>query len=147
GPNESYDAADYQNMFLGLMPQDDQGHNPGNTRVLPSLHRPELINYWQAVMGTSQPLAMNPDVLRRIMLRPNWLDHPFFDGSNAEYASALATFRASLSDPTAAATAAQTLLNIAIKGPWDVDNDNDGQPDSVWSTWASPPCSAPTASS
>ena len=59
------------------------------------------------------------------MMRPIREDHPNFDGGNTQ----------SLAWPPSAGT----LFNndIAIPyweavGPWDVDNDNDGVPDSVW---------------
>jgi hypothetical protein len=42
GSNEPYDAVDYQNMFLGLVLP-----NATTSRdIIPSLHRPALINYW-----------------------------------------------------------------------------------------------------
>ena len=54
--NEDYDAADYQNMMLAfkrylapLVPPISTGNPPGHVPVaLPSLHRPDLINYWYA---------------------------------------------------------------------------------------------------
>lgn len=45
GANESYDAADYQNMVLAASAYDPAR---GSTRVLPSFHREELIAYWMA---------------------------------------------------------------------------------------------------
>ena len=40
GMDESYDAVDYQNMFLAMVP-------PNRTLgIIPSFHRPELVNYW-----------------------------------------------------------------------------------------------------
>ena len=60
-------------------------------------------------------------------MRPIREDHPNFDGSNPR------------SVPPNLANAGQLLKNnnIAIPywevvGPWDVDNDNDGIPDSIW---------------
>jgi hypothetical protein len=42
GSNEPYDAVDYQNMFLGLVLP-----NAATSRdIIPSFHRPALINYW-----------------------------------------------------------------------------------------------------
>ena len=56
---------------------------------IPSLHRPELINYWMKQTGTLtntttawQQLA---PLLRAIMLRPNPIDHPNFTGSNPNF--------------------------------------------------------------
>ena len=59
------------------------------------------------------------------MLRPSWLDHPNFTGSNPDFANAL-----SLSSEDA--------LRRTIYGPWDVDNDNDGIRDSVWVDFGAP---------
>lgn len=140
GADESYDAADFQNMILGLLPQEDGQHNspddsqtPGNSLdqlVLPSLHRPELINYWNAhlLAAGNPPLVSNPTLLRRVYLRPNWLDHPKFDGSNSQYAANLLAYNANPGDATTQAN----MLGSAIYGPWDVDNDSDGYRDSVW---------------
>jgi hypothetical protein len=100
GSDEGYDAADYQNMFLALVKP-----NAASSRdVIPSFHRPELVNYWMA-----QPAAMpgaywaDAGFQRLVSLRPI---EPDFDGSNPSY------------NP--------------VTGPWDVDNDGDGIPDSVW---------------
>ena len=55
GSDESYDAADFQNMLLGLLQQNPvdliwDGNSPTPTTldrlVLPSLHRPALEHYW-----------------------------------------------------------------------------------------------------
>lgn len=43
--NESYDAADYQNMILAAVAFDP---DRGAMRVLPSFHREDLISYWMA---------------------------------------------------------------------------------------------------
>lgn len=129
GSDESYDAADFQNMFLAwTSPAAGEQPNPptslGNL-VLPSYHRPDLINYWRARLSSSTtPLASNPQVLRKILLRPNWFDHPRFTGSNPD-------FEATAGDPVAS-------LNHMIFGPWDVDNDMDGQRDSVWLDFGAP---------
>ncbi len=40
GPNESYDVADYNNLALAAMIDD------GSLVVLPSFHRPALVNFW-----------------------------------------------------------------------------------------------------
>ncbi|HEX6960921.1 MAG TPA: hypothetical protein VF175_03585, partial [Lacipirellula sp.] len=151
GADESYDAADYQNMALAIVPEANQltetalldltpatialgtelqallTDNNGNPMVIPSWHRPALINYWarNIAPGASvdireSPLAQEATgalLLRRIMMRPNWIDHRRFTGSNPEYAAAL--------------TDGEKLARM-VYGPWDVDNDNDGVRDSVW---------------
>ena len=148
GANEDYDAADYQNMVLAAQ--------IGNATI-PSLHRPALVNYWyndlvndpngnnyeatfwnKLGLTTAQKLAAlmypygrdcksgtaddNADwpfnktmadkivaFKRIIIMRSLQEDHPDFTGSN---------INPSGFDP--------------INGPWDVDNDGDGVPDSIW---------------
>lgn len=187
--NESYDAADFQNMFLasltvtprsqGRVVQGDAA-NPVTLNVAdpaldrtqflrldledlpwPSFHRPDLVNFWyhrlvnllttsgmnadDAVRAVMQPYDANGNVnpaaagltpqqatlitaiKRKIMLRPIREDHPNFDGGNPQ---SIPPNLAGVSNLTKGG-------NIAIPyweavGPWDVDNDNDGVPDSVW---------------
>jgi hypothetical protein len=126
---------------------------------LPSYYRPDLENYWfhrlakfvesadgvpfdEAVRAVLQPYGIDgirgndPGVSvemrdqivalkRKISLRPLREDHPSFDGSNPA------------SRPTTLPATVVRGDNIAIPyweavGPWDVDNDNDGVPDSMW---------------
>ncbi|MBA4104546.1 MAG: hypothetical protein C0485_02225 [Pirellula sp.] len=146
GANESYDAVDYQNMPLAYVPAprggttlqetvltDVTGVLPTDlgTMVIPSWHRPELIQYWANSNNSpfkngtdgvrSSNLAGNAMTLRRVLMRPNWLDHPNFTGSNPELAAI----------PSGSAGWGQKLARM-VYGPWDVDNDNDGYRDSVW---------------
>jgi hypothetical protein len=122
-PNEEYDAPDVQNMMLGFVQI-----NPAPV-IYPSLHRPELINYWQTTSGP----GWNNSLARQIMLRPmgpftvngapnvaatfGTYDHPNFTGSNPTF--------------------------DAVAGPWDVDNDGDGIADSVWVDVGMPVQTAP----
>lgn len=157
GSDESYDAPDFQNMFLAWTAPNpvetifwnfDGTPEPGNPSnifdrtnlplylggiVLPSFHRPDLINYWaqQTKDGSELALGRVPAVplLRKVLLRPNWHDHPNFDGSNPEFAQAKARAEA---DGTP-----DQLLRM-IYGPWDVDNDMDGVRDSVWVDFGAP---------
>jgi hypothetical protein len=46
GANEDYDAADFQNMLLGMQVPQTVGAVPAGTTPIPSLHRPALVNYW-----------------------------------------------------------------------------------------------------
>ncbi len=136
GSDESYDAVDFQNMALGLL-QPSAGETVlpiltelndttissdpitlGNM-VLPSFHRPAMLSYWRtqrASSGTST-LQDEPLLLRKILLRPNWIDHPNFDGSNPDFINTRNNV---------------DRLRRMIYGPWDVDNDSDGVRDSVW---------------
>jgi hypothetical protein len=158
GANEDYDAIDYQNMLLGSDAAlvDTNGDGVADTNI-PSLHRQALVNYWFNWMANNltelaslsaeekwkamlQPYGAdykpggtgaNADpvpaaaaqkiiALKRLfMMRPLPEDHPDFDGSNP--ASRL------LPAPADYAT-----RNWERLGPWDVDNDGDGVPDSIW---------------
>jgi hypothetical protein len=159
GQDEAYDAADFQNYFLALM-QDRPGDRivlPGPTlrdMVLPSFHRPELINYWRTrMLGAGLQLELNPIMLRKIMSRPSWFDHPSFTGSNAGLAQFHEAFRVALenaggnlSDALVQKTSQRLLdqtmdttqSNQVILGPWDVDNDGDGNRDSIWIDFGAP---------
>ncbi len=115
GVNSDYTAADFQHMLLAAqIPPTIPG---GPVQTLPSLHRPALVNYWM-----NQPQwATSPDLPRKVIMRPIGpitgltlptgfvADHPNFTGSNSNPAG----------------------FNPLL-GPWDVDNDGDGVPDSVW---------------
>ncbi len=104
GANTDYTAVDHQHMALAAIV-------PGEG-IIPSFHRPELVRYWIKQAG-----GANPDLLRRVILRPMPYDHPAFTGSNPRF------------NP--------------VDGPWDVDNDGDGVPDSVWIDMGLPVRSAP----
>jgi hypothetical protein len=120
GADESYDAVDVQNLFLAKVP------TTAGDPIIPSFHQPALIRYWME-QGLAQLKnrfgdPVPPDVLREFLrpfvLRPTPLDHPFFTGSNPAFGIA--------------ANDTATLVQILLQGPWDVDNDSDGVPDSVW---------------
>ncbi|MAT68038.1 MAG: hypothetical protein CMJ58_00785 [Planctomycetaceae bacterium] len=164
GEDESYDAPDFQNMLLAGMDvrkndpliettwPDPSALVPGHLdrMVLPSLHRPALLNYWKNATGTTgTPVAINPDLLRRVLLRPNWLDHPGFTGSNPEFDAVLSGYQNALRNADGDITAmnvtdaADLVLNRMIYGPWDVDNDNDGVRDSVWVDFGAPVVNGP----
>ena len=110
GANEDYDAPDFQNMLLAM-----RYYNGTNMVVpLPSLHRPDLINYWKNYTG-----GPKPDPIQYI-LRPLQRYHPNFSGSNPGF------------DP-----------EVNLQGPWDVDNDGDLVPDSIWVDLGLPVQTAP----
>ena len=113
GANSDYTAADFQHMLLAA-----QVPNGSTMQTLPSLHRPALINYWiNSVAGSGKAWSdlwtANPDLCRKISLRPigsevTGGDHPNFTGSNTK------------------------PFNPTDYTTWDVDNDGDGVPDSIW---------------
>lgn len=164
GANEDYDAPDFQNMLLAMKISTDQTASPyfPSAVVLPSLHRPDLMNYWyqrlyddvsfmptlsglprwQAILrpdlftGTQTPAEKNRIVAlkRKISMRPLPEDHPNFTGSNP----------AIVDNPIIEDDGSGNPVDFdfdgdgfkerlqALHGPWDVDNDGDGKPDSVW---------------
>lgn len=135
GSDESYDVADFQNMLLAVLQA-----NPSETPVgindlgnvpIPSLHRPALFNYWWNNGAITNGTDFEPNALRKIMLRPSWMDHPNFTGSNPEFANRLSAYQSDM-------TLQNDLLNTMIYGPWDVDNDNDGVRDSIWVDFGAP---------
>ncbi len=149
GSDESYDAVDFQNMALGLMPSNPAELLPatigsgvledtGGVLPIPSFHRPALINYWanqNALFHTpSGTREFEPNMLRKVLLRPSWMGHPNFTGSNPEFSNLLAAYQ---NNPTGTVLQ-DNLLNSMIYGPWDVDNDNDGVRDSVWVDFGAP---------
>jgi hypothetical protein len=149
GANEDYDAPDFQNMLLAMRVWVPTTTGGSLQTPLPSLHRPDLLMYWNDRWKTNSSLgngnylfptsAVTPppgaiydaltyatpnnnyfmarNLLRKISLRPLSIqdvpativdesENPFFTGSNPGF----------------------DLIN----GPWDVDNDGDGVPDSIW---------------
>ena len=135
GCDESYDAPDFQNMFLAhetVMPLaqgtwwDDNGQRRNMNSFapnqfvrfdlenlpIPSFHRMALVNYWyDRMMKEGFDSAASLALKRKIMMRPLREDHPNFDGSNPQ---------------------SRNTPYWEIVGPWDVDNDNDGVPDSIF---------------
>ncbi len=117
--DEPWDAADYQNIFLGWIPQP----NPAGEELIPSFHRPWLVNHFLSGSWGLGPLdaasaQANIELWRHLILRPLKIDHPEFTGGN---------LNGDNPDP-----GAFPLGFDPVNGPWDVDNDGDGIPDSVW---------------
>lgn len=128
--NEDYDAPDHQNMLLAMVkgpvfPSAGTALTGDDTiRVpLPSLHRPDLARYWVAKGQGGQAARF---VLRPLRGTPDNADNPNsagtihrgFTGSNPGRFNPLW-------DGTYANSSGGTYK-------WDVDNDGDGEPDSVW---------------
>ncbi len=174
--DESWDAHDYQNVFLARIPtvMPPTGVASPNNPLLPSFHQPFLVNYWMQRLasgavrwdsngGSSQAIV---DFLRRsTVARPLPTVHPFFSGSNPAFAPTVVGFTSlglpqfdpdSDSDQDGVPNCMDSdsfgttpgssgadgrvddldndgLADVPIvRGPWDVDNDNDGVADSVW---------------
>ncbi|MEM7314805.1 MAG: hypothetical protein AAF497_16790, partial [Planctomycetota bacterium] len=127
GEDESWDAVDYQNMFLAWLPS----QAADQASIIPSFHRPALLNYWRSREGTNGELPA--DLLRQVSLRPNWIDHPLFDGGNPVLTPAL---DAGTIAPGESARLLSHLIGQdefdTVPVNWDVDNDGDGLRDSIW---------------
>ncbi len=111
GPDEDYDAPDTQNMLLAHLPLVMPAPNTPSG-IIPSLHRPDTYLYLQQkyqteFSGSAEGIEARRLVTRQSTLRPQSAgnvndDHPRFP-------------RIDLS-----------------AGPYDVDNDGDGIPESIW---------------
>lgn len=73
------------------------------------------------------------EIKRKFLLRPLREDHPEFDGSNPTSTYATNTLRNALDTGALINGNGEiTFPYWEAVGPWDVDNDGDGVPDSVW---------------
>jgi hypothetical protein len=129
--DESYDAVDFQNMALaGIIPTGNLPQTPDQVVVLPSFHRPALINYQRQQGNTPADIEMY-----RAIMRPMPWDHPDFDGSNPRMnADRYSTGQIldHLSGVERVTPSPQYPKGIRYINPWDVDNDGDQIADSVW---------------
>ncbi len=142
--DESFDAADFNNWYLS--------HRHEGGRIIPSFHRPAVVNYvlnerdWSDTMSTTyasdlQSLSVS---IARSTFRPlpiaagqfsgsSLAINPRFTGGNANYA-----LRTPIRLSPAGGAARLDQIARALIGspgnenPWDVDNDADGVPDSIW---------------
>jgi hypothetical protein len=156
--DESWDAADYQNVFLARIPSimPPTGIASGDDPLLPSFHRPYLINYW---MHRLNGMGMNwadpsfANLRRWVIARPMPDAHPLFTGSNPKFAGFIDTDGDSIPDYLDIDNDGDNnpddfdsdgLIDVPlVRGPWDVDNDGDGIADSVWIDLGAPVKTAP----
>jgi len=124
--NPGYTAPDYTTMFLAW--NDVKKNDEGDVAlhgVIPSYHRPQLVEYWQNVYEqNSDPDRIIANELRKYVLRPLPTDHPDFTGSNPA-----AKWDNTQTDPE---KNRESLIKFLTEGPWDVDNDGDGKADGIW---------------
>ncbi len=143
GTNEGHDAADLQNLFLGAVVTDGP-NGGGNVRVIPSFHRPALINFAMLNLGTGP----HPN---RVLLMPfsktpagrvsGDNSYPWLDQIDTAEGGGTLT-------PVVVSTAGPNFPTLAdpVNGPWHVDNDGDLIPDSVWLDLGYPIRTAPDGS-
>ncbi|HBJ38470.1 MAG TPA: hypothetical protein DDZ51_27695 [Planctomycetaceae bacterium] len=141
--DEDYDAADFSNWFLSFTNEDGT--------VIPSFHRPAVINYllnemdWTSAdaISFSQALAS----ISRATFRPLPIGrgefgnlnpiHPLFSGGSKNYALRTPVeLRAAPNDAVRRRRFDQ-LARALIRdsdpdNQWDVDNSGDGKRDSIW---------------
>ena len=149
GADEGYDVPDFQNVHLaGIIPNPN---NKSQTYVIPSFHRPALVNYWINQNAGATWLNSSNTRVRSIM-RPMPWDHPNFTGGNEAFQAHNGNFLTFSKGPDGAwgiagqdddgdgvidnqaemGAPGSDDQNSLVYGPWDVDNDEDGTPDSVW---------------
>lgn len=188
GSDESYDAVDYQNMFLAHMPlsplsqagvlvnsttgggpmrvdlaafdsQNNSNPPSGGMRldmentIIPSFHRPALLNYWNhRLLNASWMQSIDVGRRAELISMPYGVDAATRPSDAAEAAAADMIVgvkrRVSLRplredhpnfDGTNPSTSfvgtipgTDNFFGWDVVGPWDVDNDNDGINDSIW---------------
>ncbi|HBJ34375.1 MAG TPA: hypothetical protein DDZ51_06345 [Planctomycetaceae bacterium] len=195
-PNEQYDAADFDNWFLAWQPSDHRAILPSQAaslaarlnipidfalkatqNVIPSFHRPEVINYlmhqpirlgatdasprrFSQIDGTDtndfQRLIILIRRLRAASFRPLNFAHsfgggsdlngdgnpfdgaPMFSGSNPVPILNVGIEANGSTSVLALKAQVEQLALWLVNGPWDVDNDGDGIPDSLWTDFDLP---------
>ena len=134
GADEDYDIPDFNNWILAgrFWTGKDSRFAPHLQDrwlvLIPSLHRPALVN---ALADYPQNLGHSPRHKRRWILRPWTPDHPLFRQVNPLLATVLES-NTPLSPGTIPGVVdadGDGKLDTVI---WDVDNDRDGVPDSIW---------------
>lgn len=126
--NEGIDVPDWRDYWLSFT---------GDTVHIPSFHRPELIHYLTHMYGPPADAAEASELLRlidaasaRVMSysyqSPSGVVsvNPFFQPHGA--------FPSYSKENLAQNVPLNGYIQQLIAGPWDVDNDGDGTPDSVW---------------
>jgi len=138
GADEPYDAPDYQNMYLAYV---DGGSTATTANILPSFHRPDLVEYWfeQYIDANSSTVGMF-DQPNEFMENPDldtssWSNAP----TQAQRDAAWAFRRQFVLRPTKAdhpnfngSNEDFHILGEGAGARWDIDNDLDGTADSIW---------------
>lgn len=151
--DESYDAADFYNWYMSY--RETTIDTAGNRviKVTPSFHRPAVINYVLNHGGFSSGFAdpvmrrnglvsiaratFRPLPLASTMLSSGSSLNETFTGSNSNYVLRAPIDLIAVADENAARFRLDQLAKALIGStvdwnPWDVDNDKDGIPDSIW---------------
>ncbi len=144
--DEAYDAPDFNNLFLAgrvRVPVDDgNGNTVFEDRIIPSFHRPSVINYlvnakdWSDSPTTAEIQEIS-DALRRATFRPLPFANvnPRFTGGSSDFGLSTPVdlpLPGFPQDPVPTIARLDLLSGALSRGPWDVDNVGNGAPDSVW---------------
>ena len=123
GANTDYTAADFQHMLLAAQTPQTPGVVGPMLTPIPSLHRPELVAYWANVSNQQRhglaEASSGPDA-DDLSAAQRQGPSEFLRGSNPNF------------DPTWDGDHAAVAPGQHQQPAWDVDNDGDGVPDSVW---------------
>ena len=147
--DEGYDAADFNNWFLS--------HRHSDGTVIPSFHRPSVINYilnefdnWEPTSGSGPRSPSDYANLMASVARGTFRPLPIANGqlgSNPALNEYFTGGNSSFALRKALRISNEKLVNqvarALVEGEWDVDNDADGVNDSIWVNLGLPLFTAP----
>jgi hypothetical protein len=133
--NEGWDAADFHDFWLA-----HQSYNGnGVPTITPSFHKPAVINYITHLFGDPSSMTATDvnEMLKLIDASSGRLlsyltVNSGFQTNNPNAVRLPASFTWSTPPSALEIGLLRTYVFKQIMGPWDVDNDGDGIPDSVW---------------
>lgn len=158
GLDETWDAPDIQNMFLGMVCVDPFQNPPGgipDLKTIPSFHRAELVSYWYNWLITNvfTPQGVPPAQYSNLFRFPYGLDRTRGTADdptailNQPYLDVIVAIKRMvimrpLSEDHPSFNGSNPSFDFVLKQggaydpgtftAWDVDNDNDGKRDSIW---------------
>ncbi|MFN0022093.1 MAG: hypothetical protein ACKVP0_27915 [Pirellulaceae bacterium] len=153
GLDETWDAPDYQNPFLAMVPTRKLSQFDVYP-LLPSFHRPDLVRFWIQSLQQSGGIlnGLQPNQATQAFLQPYGPDGSPASGDEligANEANELVAlkrmilFRPLREDHPNFTGGNQNFLETNLTGPYDVDNDGDGITDSIWIDSGLPVVTAP----
>ncbi|XZE21625.1 hypothetical protein SH449x_001529 [Pirellulaceae bacterium SH449] len=128
--NEGYDVPDYRDHWLASVTHINPSPGLWTRWVKPSYHQPAVIQYLAHLFGPAASLtpAEAAELTKLVDLSTSRVlsygnVNPNFKSRTPGYPRLQAPFTAA---------DLRNFIRSQIEGPWDVDNDGDGIPDSVW---------------
>ncbi len=154
--DETWDVPDYQNMIMAMIPPQKTSQFDAYP-LLPSFHRPDLVQFWiQALQQPGPPpgilSGLSQAQARQAFLqpygpdgRPNTGDELVGVNEVNELVALkrMILFRPLLEDHPNFTGGNQNFVADSLKGPYDIDNDGDGITDSIWVDAGLPVVTAP----